>query len=122
MKKTYLIIPLLLLFTSGCSLFLQQPTDRANVNSADEVASTTPAEDQPVSGSFNFTGTQEMEICNTRAICHRGNVVFESGDIITITDQDGQELEIADSTCDELSCYIEDINGKEWDLVPATQL
>lgn len=121
MKKAYLIIPLLLLFTSGCSLFSQQPTNRTNVNSADEVTTTVPAIDPIVNEDFNFTGTQEMEICNTRAICHRGAVVFADGDVLTISDNDGQELEIADSSCDELSCYVEDANGKAWDLVPVVK-
>jgi len=58
-----------------------------------------------------------MHICNVQSICHRGNVVFEKGDVLTIVNTEGVEIEIDDSTCDSQSCLVEDIVGKEWDLV-----
>lgn len=77
--------------------------------------------DESLSNDFDFTGSLEMHICNTQAICYRGNAVFEKGDVLTIVNTEGTEIEIDDSICDSESCLAEDIDGKEWDLVFITE-
>jgi len=115
-KITILLVAVILIF-GACSFFqpAEQPST-ANVNSGviTNEANNPPADS---SASFDFTGTVEMDTCNTRAICHTGTVVFDNGDVLTITDNAGKVLEIDDSDCNSESCYVQDIDGKDWDLV-----
>ncbi len=69
------------------------------------------------SDTFDKTGLETMEICNAKAICHQGAVIFEAGEVISITDVDGAEVGVEFSQCDAESCYVEDVSGREWDLV-----
>ncbi len=69
------------------------------------------------SDAFDKTGLETMEICNAKAICHQGAVTFEAGEVISITAVDGAEIGVEFSQCDAESCYVEDVSGREWDLV-----
>ena len=69
------------------------------------------------SDTFDKTGLETMEICNAKAICHQGAVTFEAGEVISITAVDGAEVGVEFSQCDAESCYVEDVSGREWDLV-----
>jgi hypothetical protein len=69
------------------------------------------------SDTFDKTGLETMEICNAKAVCHQGAVTFEAGEVISITTVDGAEVDVDFSQCDEESCYVEDVYGREWDLV-----
>ncbi len=94
----------------GDALFVQPKSDYAEQKNNQTIV-------ESLADDFNFTGLLEMHICNSQAICHRGDVVFTNGDVLTIVNTEGLAIEIADSTCDSQSCFVEDLTSKEWDLV-----
>ena len=117
---TLLVIVFVYWWQRGDALLVQPLSDSVKQNSNNTIKVenvTNEVIDESLSDDFIFTGTQEMHICNSRAICHRGNVVFEFGDVLTISDDNGNNLGVSDSSCNDKSCYVEDEFGKEWDLV-----
>lgn len=120
-KKLFIITLFGLIVLEGCSLSpnprfknVNEPA-RDNTNTSFLPDKTTNVEEEQE--TFNFNGTEEMHICNTKAVCHRGVAIFEAGEVLAITNSDGDTLDIDDSTCDEESCLVEDTGGKEWDLI-----
>jgi len=114
-----LVIIFIYWWQRGDALFVQPRADYTEQknNQTIEIDNNDDIVDESLIDDFNFTGSLEMHICNSQAICHRGDVVFAAGDVITIVNTEGLSVEVADSTCDSRSCFVEDLTGQEWDLV-----
>ncbi len=106
----------MVLLLSGCNQFSNTRENESQPIQT-QAQNSQPSAQPEESDEFTKTGTEEMHICNAKAICHRGQVLFADGDVLTIVDAKGSEIEIEDSSCDDQSCFVEDTKGREWDLV-----